>query len=141
MLDFWLRASCMVIMFANRSDGSPSAEQNTLMCFSYSTSIRVTNLHQPKSTAQALHPSVVQDSGGEYILHNTMVRVCGYQHCLQTTGMLHCQKVDCCEWRGQARSSVLSARSIIAAQNIPGLVAEGLDCIAVPKYNTDLSLD
>lgn len=45
ILDFWLRASCMVMMFAKRSEGSPSAEQNTLMCFSYSTSIRVTNLH------------------------------------------------------------------------------------------------
>lgn len=41
----------MVMMFAKRSEGSPSAEQNSLMCLSYSTSIRVTNLHHPRSDA------------------------------------------------------------------------------------------
>ena len=47
ILDLCLRASCRVMMFAKRSEGSPSAEQNSLMCLSYSTSIRVTNLqHQ-----------------------------------------------------------------------------------------------
>lgn len=45
MLDRCVRASWRVMILTNRSMGSPSAEQNTLMRCSYSTSIKVTNLH------------------------------------------------------------------------------------------------